>query len=1015
MLRKIGFLILILSFDVKADQNCGSFLDRDCSQPDIYKLLDSLYVLNYEGEQKKLIDETARAIKACQDTVDVYLDKYCEATILKENFFNSTSYKEDILSANKIYKFLGTIKADGIKTPDVLDLFSYLVDYIGVIEVNDRDYKYDDILDLLKAYKPQHDSSNNRHDNHFLARWYLEYARMLANYSDDEEEIIKAFTNAIKEFENYETKARSLNNNDAEEFSVAAKVELLEYYSLYFEIDKNYFDAATRIALEIVNLDGDDAMLFTDKLLALSILADLEVNHDASNYQKNVFLIMFMEYFTEIVLINNYYSVPSDQAFISPFPSYLLELDCDERMVAWRQYNQVREIRSNKLELATEEELDKLEPRSIRIENRNRLLECGHYFENINEVNTLLEELAKELEFSFELNADEIATYELLTYVSAIETLSIYLDDADIAKFKTEHLRLLSNDINFYKNNKELLQEFRSFYLISSLLFQLSQHDADKDMLFDNLFFILDVFTENVLESEFSTTGTGMVIMEITLGLLSMGFGEKAEKLFSNYFLNKQIGYLDANENIFKGDIFDGYSRLAISSFVLNKNINNEKYKKELFNALNFIDRGPLELSVIFSQLNTDQEIISSMETFTKTDRLKNAFMNERLTQADLKIDKSKIINQILDYKISFDGLSSEQISSIQEILYPDLSLENIRAQLSDQEVLVMNYGYFYQEDHYLTNISISKDEFSINFYDTNDLFFSVIDIFDSIEIDLQNSLISNIPYDVDYIKKVSKMFLPKFDFRDMKLIFVSNNQHAFNPNVLYHNDRWLIESNFYQTFFTISDFMNNERSSTYVPSNYVGIGAIDYTNHPYRYPALNNTFEELTNIGKKFQDSKILTGNSATIDMINSLSLENSILHFATHTSSETDPYSPIPSLLISNSKNYYGYIDLYQISNLNLSNSHIILAACDTDSEIFSDQDSLSGFIKSLKNAGSKSVIATRWDIETSSAEKIVDLYIDSLLDGLSSNDSLIYSQRELIKQDMHPYFWSAYFSFN
>ena len=137
-------------------------------------------------------------------------------------------------------------------------------------------------------------------------------------------------------------------------------------------------------------------------------------------------------------------------------------------------------------------------------------------------------------------------------------------------------------------------------------------------------------------------------------------------KLFSDYFLNKQIGYLDANENIFKGDIFDGYSRLAISSFVLNTNINNEKYKKELLMP-KFYRSWSLELSVIFSQLNTDQEIISSMETFTKTDRLKNAFMNERLTQADLKIDKSKIINQILDYKISFDGLSSEQISSIQK------------------------------------------------------------------------------------------------------------------------------------------------------------------------------------------------------------------------------------------------------------------------------------------------------------------------------------------------------------
>ena len=105
-------------------------------------------------------------------------------------------------------------------------------------------------------------------------------------------------------------------------------------------------------------------------------------------------------------------------------------------------------------------------------------------------------------------------------------------------------------------------------------------------------------------------------------------------------------------------------------------------------------------------------------------------------------------------------------------------------------------------------------------------------------------------------------------------------------------------------------------------------------------------------------------------------------------------------------------GYLDVFEISDLNFKNSHIILAACDTDSSIYADLDVFSGFIKSFQMSGAKSILATRWEIETQSAQRFTQSYIKKIKEEKNAQKALADVQRELIASEIHPFFWSGYF---
>ena len=210
----------------------------------------------------------------------------------------------------------------------------------------------------------------------------------------------------------------------------------------------------------------------------------------------------------------------------------------------------------------------------------------------------------------------------------------------------------------------------------------------------------------------------------------------------------------------------------------------------------------------------------------------------------------------------------------------------------------------------------------------------------------------------------------------------------------------------------SLVDYLSDEFSGSKFPSRHIGIGNVDYAGFDAVYEPLPNTESEIKIGSQSFVTKIILLEEKANESNLKKLDLSNAMVHFATHTSRTEDINNQLPSIVMAKSDFNDGYLDVFEISNLDFENSHIILAACDTDSSIYEDLDVFSGFIKSFQMSGAKSILATRWEIETQSAQRLTQSYINKITKEKNAQKALADVQRELIASETHPFFWSGYF---
>ena len=105
-------------------------------------------------------------------------------------------------------------------------------------------------------------------------------------------------------------------------------------------------------------------------------------------------------------------------------------------------------------------------------------------------------------------------------------------------------------------------------------------------------------------------------------------------------------------------------------------------------------------------------------------------------------------------------------------------------------------------------------------------------------------------------------------------------------------------------------------------------------------------------------------------------------------------------------------GFLDAFEIQKLNLQNSDIILSACSTLYSNDSDEN-FSKLIRSFKISGARSIMATRWDIESFSAVKFSSEYINLISSGIRPGEAVSKMQRSFISSQnyYHPFYWGPY----
>ena len=183
----------------------------------------------------------------------------------------------------------------------------------------------------------------------------------------------------------------------------------------------------------------------------------------------------------------------------------------------------------------------------------------------------------------------------------------------------------------------------------------------------------------------------------------------------------------------------------------------------------------------------------------------------------------------------------------------------------------------------------------------------------------------------------------------------------------------------------------------------------------------LNFSQAEIINIPKSlFKVKKQLLNNSATKNNFLKLAPRFDVIHIASHTNIN------IASPLYSSIQFTDQSLKIYEIFKANIKPVLLILSACETGKALGMVNDIPTGidlvnFSRAFREAGVKSVIATKWLVEDLSAYRIINNFFKIMelnKNSLPVENILTLAQREYLVNakklgnKTHPFFWAPFF---
>ena len=113
-------------------------------------------------------------------------------------------------------------------------------------------------------------------------------------------------------------------------------------------------------------------------------------------------------------------------------------------------------------------------------------------------------------------------------------------------------------------------------------------------------------------------------------------------------------------------------------------------------------------------------------------------------------------------------------------------------------------------------------------------------------------------------------------------------------------------------------------------------------------------------------------------------------------------------------------GFLKASDVAQLKLNADLIVLSACNTSAGIRNDQDAMSGLVKAFILAGSRSVVATLWSVETESATELIVTAVEEQRKdkALRVADAMRLARMKLLAgavgERVHPFYWAPFASF-
>lgn len=250
------------------------------------------------------------------------------------------------------------------------------------------------------------------------------------------------------------------------------------------------------------------------------------------------------------------------------------------------------------------------------------------------------------------------------------------------------------------------------------------------------------------------------------------------------------------------------------------------------------------------------------------------------------------------------------------------------------------------------------------------------------------------------YLQKLyEKLFAPLEKFAEKRdLVIVPSASLNYVPfQALFDGEKYLVETReiCYAPSATVWCFLQKKRDRKI--KNALLIGFADE-----RIPLVNNEIKELKKI---FDAAKTFTGKDAKFSAFTENAADFDLLHLACH--GQFRPENPMfSSLHLAD-----GWITVRDIVSQKLNAELVTLSACETGLNKIFAGDEILGLARGFLSAGASSLVLSLWTVNDEAATRLMKSFYKNLQRGATASASLTAAQREFIKENAHPYYWSPF----
>jgi CHAT domain-containing protein/tetratricopeptide (TPR) repeat protein len=250
------------------------------------------------------------------------------------------------------------------------------------------------------------------------------------------------------------------------------------------------------------------------------------------------------------------------------------------------------------------------------------------------------------------------------------------------------------------------------------------------------------------------------------------------------------------------------------------------------------------------------------------------------------------------------------------------------------------------------------------------------------------------------YLQKLyEKLFLPLEKFAGEKnlLIVPAGLLHYVPFQALRASEKYLIETReiSYAPSASVWNFLQRKKRKK--QQNVLLFGAPDE-----RIPLVESEIETLKTI---FPEARVFSGDRATVSAFAENAGKSDVLHLACH--GQFRPENPLfSSLHLAD-----GWITVRDVCAGKLNAELVTLSACETGlNKVFAGEEIL-GLARGFLAAGARSLVLSLWTVNDAATTILMKDFYEHLQRGQTIAASLRAAQKNFIKRNEHPYFWSPF----